>query len=140
MGIGVYVQNAAKNLMSAVQLRKAYTRVPSDGDCICYVHKEDNSKITFRLQKDGYYHTKLWSGERASVHAVDFYNPAPLTPVAPEDAVNTWRHIHTVEQMHWTTNHANAIQMKKLCIDPTYVGMVTPTAIDLFYKHRGCAA
>ena len=83
----MYVQNAAKNLMSAVQLRKAYTPVPSGGDCICYVHKEDNSKITFRLQKDGYYHTKLWSGERASVHAVDFYNPAPLTPVAPEDAV-----------------------------------------------------
>jgi hypothetical protein len=60
-GSGVWVDSASKNLMSAIQLRKSYTRVPSDGNIIRYMHKEDQSVVTFRLMSDGYYHARMSS-------------------------------------------------------------------------------
>jgi hypothetical protein len=83
MGTGVRVLYATKNLMSAVQLRKAYTRMPTDSHRLKYVHNVDRSVITFRLEKDGYYHTRLDSGQQPVISAVDFYNPPSLMPVDP---------------------------------------------------------
>lgn len=140
MGIGVWVEAATKMLMSAIQLRKAYTRVPTDGASICYVHKVDKSVITFRLGPDGYFHTKLASSDRPSVCSVDFYNPPSLRPVDPSKAMATWSSIYAVERLHWASNHSSSSTMKRLCTDPSYIGDVTPGDIDLFYAHRGCSA
>ena len=78
MGTGVHVEASAKNLLSAVQLRKAYTRLPSHGHKIVYLHDEDHSEIIFRLEKDGYYHTRLYAGRLAAISLVFFYNPRHL--------------------------------------------------------------
>ena len=86
LGTGVLVESATKNLLSAIQLRKAYTRVPTDEERIRYVHKLNGSSITFRLQEDGYYHTKLASTQGVTVSAVDFYNPPALKPVPSDKA------------------------------------------------------
>jgi hypothetical protein len=61
MGVGVYVKTAMKNLLSAIQLRKAYSCLRSSGSEIVYAHVGNKSTITFRLGEDGYYHTKLAS-------------------------------------------------------------------------------
>ena len=74
------------------------------------------------------------------ISSVDFYNPRALKPVDPEKTVETWGSIYATERLHWASNHANANRMKDLCTDRSYVGEVTPAAIDLFYAHRGCAA
>jgi hypothetical protein len=140
MGIAVWVEAATKMLMSAIQLRKAYTRVPTDGASICYVHKLDKSVITFRLGPDGYFHTKLASSDRPSVCSVDFYNPPSLKPVDPSKGLATWSSIYAVERLHWASNHSSSSTMKRLCTDPSYIGDVTPADIDLFYAHRGCSA
>jgi hypothetical protein len=140
MGTGVYIESAAKNLMSAVQLRKEYTRVPTDGGRIKYVHNRDSSSITFRLEKDGYFHTRLEAGVRPTISGVDFYNPPALKPVEAERAAETWGMIYATERLHWATNHANAGRMKEMCSDPTYVGDVTAAGIDMFYAHRGCSS
>jgi hypothetical protein len=140
MGMGVYVQSAKKNLMSAIQLRKAYkVELVSEVDMV-YVHKGNGSSITFRLGKDGYFHSKLARPGGHAVSSVDFYNPPPLAPVPAGNAIAVWSQIRSVEHLHWASNHAGAARMKELCGDPTYWGDVTAQAIDLFYLHRGCSA
>ncbi len=76
--------------MSAVQLRKMYTRVPTDGYKLKYVHKMDQSAIIFRLENDGYFHTRLNAGKEPVISSVDFYNPRALKPVDPVKSVETW--------------------------------------------------
>ncbi len=72
--------------------------------------------------------------------AVDFYNPAPLIPVPAEKSAQSWAAIRDVERFHWATNHASRDRMRQLSSDASYLGPITAESIDLFYKHRGCAA
>lgn len=59
LGTAVYVKTATKNLLSGIQLRKAYRIGGFTGTEIVYVHKVDDSTLVFRLGPDGYFHTKL---------------------------------------------------------------------------------
>ena len=140
MGDGYLVKEARCNLLSAIQLRKNYDRIESSGTDFIYQHRVLGSSITFRLEADGYFHTRLVSPEGWGVSAVDFYNPPPLVPVPAAKSAKTWAAIHDVERLHWATNHAGANAMKELCREATYLGSITSSAIDLFYRHRGCSA
>jgi hypothetical protein len=111
MGTAVYVKNAKKNLLSAMQLRKCYDWEAVSRTDIMYVHRENGSTIVFRLGSDGYFHTKLGRPDGYAVSSVDFYNPAPLTPVPPDNAVAIWSQIRSVERLHWASNHAGAARM-----------------------------
>ena len=80
LGIAVCVKTATKNLLSGIQLRKAYEIEGYTGTEIVYVHKVDRSTLVFRLEPDGYFHTKLKVPDGWSVSSVDLPNPPPLIP------------------------------------------------------------
>jgi hypothetical protein len=108
MGVGVYVKSAKKNLLSAIQLRKAYRKEDISDTDMLYVHRDNGSTILFRLEADGYYHTRLARPDGYAVSSVDFYNPAPLVPVPAKDSIAIWAEIRSVERLHWASNHAGA--------------------------------
>jgi hypothetical protein len=67
LGEAVVVSTAGKNLLSAIQLRKAYKVVIAAAEEVVYEQKTCGSRIVFRLESDGYYHTRLssrggWAG------------------------------------------------------------------------------
>ena len=144
MGRAMVIPGANRLLASGQELRERYNFVASDLE-IKYTHKIDGSVLIFRCDpvrfKDKYYHllleVPLLSSEACPTD-LDFYNPPPLAPVPPALESLVWPLIRAVERFHWTTGHMGAEDMKRMCQAPSYIGEVTPAAVDLFVSHRGC--
>ncbi|MEI7747149.1 MAG: hypothetical protein WCJ28_06390, partial [Actinomycetota bacterium] len=144
LGRAMVVPGARKLLVSAPEVRRAYHLTGSPGPDIHYVHKTTGAELVFRLDRarfgDDYTHLVLEDSEDYCVSNLDFYNPSPLEPVHPRDETRVWPLIHAVERLHWSSNHMGSYDMGTLCSSADYVGDVTPEAINLFVKHRGCSA
>ena len=143
MGEGITIKGANRNLASGPELSKAYDIVKHNASALIYQHKVNGAQLIFRKDpirfNDNFYHLLIEISNDTVVASLDFYNPKPLAPVI-DDAARKWELIHAVEALHWSKNHASSQDMLKTISDPSYIGPVTPEAIQLFTKHRGCSA
>ena len=134
-----------RSLISCNELKKAYHKLPSPEDKINYKHRVTGDIITFRCDRarfgDNFYHLLLTPDDSAeTVSSLDFYNPKPLEPILPADEPHVWPQILAVERLHWIADHMSITDMTRLCTKTDYAGPVTPEAIALFVKHRGCSS
>ena len=147
MGAAVVIPGATRLLVSGPELRVAYN-MSASGSEIKYRHKTTGVSLIFRSDPvrfgDAYFHLLLdpsaFDAKDPSVCNLDFYDPPPLAPIPKGTEEYIWPLIRAVERFHWNTGHMGAEDMKRACRAISYIGQVTPEAVDLFVRHRGCSA
>jgi hypothetical protein len=104
VGEAVVLSGAPRVLASQAELSKKYHWC-SHGQAVKYTHKTTGAVLMFRKENirfgDPYFHALFTEDGGYTVSALDFYNPAPLSPVLPKDEdERVWPLIRDVERLH----------------------------------------